>query len=339
MILVTGGTGLVGSHLLYNLTENNNVVRAIYRNEATLNKVKTVFSYYTDAFETRFKKIEWVKADINTVPELLEVFKEVSYVYHCAALISFDTADFDVLKKTNIEGTANIVNLCISEQVKKLCYVSSIAAIGSSTKLPLSEETLWDSEKNHSVYALTKYGAELEVWRGTQEGLDAVIVNPGVIIGPGFWNNGSGLFFTKMYKGMRFYTTGITGYIGVNDVVKTMQHLMESSIKNERYILVESHLSFKQFLETIANALQVKSPKYKAGNILLHIACYLDGLRCFVFKQQRLMPKAVVKASTSKTTYNTSKFKTDLGLNLEPIANVITKTAQLFKRSFFSVSR
>ncbi|MCO4822775.1 MAG: SDR family oxidoreductase, partial [Flavobacteriaceae bacterium] len=196
MILVTGGTGLVGSHLLYQLVKADQDIRAIYRSEDKLALVKKVFSYYTEDFEFLFSKIEWLKGDLNNIPLLEDAFKDVGYVYHCAAFISFDPSDYRQLRKINIDGTANIVNLSIINQVKKLCYVSSIAAVGQTeTNETINENTEWNKENHHSVYAITKYGAEMEVWRGTQEGLDAVIGNPGIIIGPGFWRAGSGSLF------------------------------------------------------------------------------------------------------------------------------------------------
>jgi nucleoside-diphosphate-sugar epimerase len=332
MILVTGGTGLVGSHLLFDLTKSNTVVRAIYRDETKLSNVKTIFSYYTDDFEAHFNKIEWVKADLNNIPALIDAFVNVDYVYHCAALISFNTSDFELLKKINIEGTANIVNLCLSEKIKKLCYVSSIAAIGSSTKGNLTEDAEWNPEEDHSVYALTKYGAELEVWRGTQEGLKAVIVNPGVIIGPGFWDSGSGLFFSKVKKGMYFYTTGVTGYIGVKDVVIIMQKLMLSDIKNERYILVAEHLSFNTFLNKIADVLEVKQPKFEAKKGVLIISSWLDRLKALVTRQPRLLNSSIIKSSQSKTLYNTNKFKKELQMDLQNISTVTSNTGKLFRR-------
>lgn len=330
MILVTGGTGLVGSHLLFKLTEGNTIIRAIYRDETKLDNVKMVFSYYTDNYEERFRNIEWFKADLNNIPDLIDAFSSVNYVYHCAALVSFNTSDFELLKKINIEGTANIVNLCISEKIKKLCYVSSIAAIGSSTKSDLTEETDWNPEDNHSVYALTKYGAELEVWRGTQEGLDAVIVNPGVIIGPGFWNSGSGLFFNKIKRGMWFYTTGITGYIGVEDVVRIMQKLMISPINNERFILITEHLSFKDFLNKIADALDANQPKFEAKKGILTIASWLDGMKMFITKKPRTLNSSIIKTSQNKTLYNTNKFKKEFQIDLQDISTVISKTGKLF---------
>ena len=177
---------------------------------------------------------------------------DIDYVYHCAALISFDTKDYYKLRKINIEGTANIVNLCITHKVKKLCYVSSIAALGNTLDQSIiTEETHWNTEADNSVYAISKYGAEIEVWRGAQEGLNSVIVNPGVILGPGFWHSGSGVLFKKVYKGLSHYVTGTTGYVDVIDVVEIMTQLIHSDINNQRYIIVSEigHLKTLQNMQ------------------------------------------------------------------------------------------
>ncbi|NNK86978.1 MAG: NAD-dependent epimerase/dehydratase family protein, partial [Flavobacteriaceae bacterium] len=207
MILVTGGTGLVGSHILFNLCKKHSRIRAIYRSESKIDKVRHVFSYYTDDTYL-FDRIEWIACDLIDLPRLRSVFGGISEVYHCAALVSIDPADYQRLRKSNIEGTANIVNLCLEFKVTKLGYLSSVAALGGKDlDKPVTEESAWNPDGDHHVYAITKYGAELEVWRGIQEGLRAVIVNPGIIIGPGFWKSSSGALFTRVSRGMKYYTT------------------------------------------------------------------------------------------------------------------------------------
>lgn len=178
MVLVTGGTGLVGSHLLLHLIENGENVRAIYRTKNNIQKAKSVFELYKK--EALFEKIEWLEADILDVPSLETAFINVDYVYHCAALISFDPKEEEALRKINIEGTANMVNFSIALGVKKFCFVSSIAALGDLAphETYITEETDWNPEKPHSDYAISKYGSEMEVWRAHQEGLDVIIVNP-----------------------------------------------------------------------------------------------------------------------------------------------------------------
>ena len=331
MILVTGGTGLVGSHLLYYLTQKHNCVRATYRSEKKIETVKHVFSYYSKDVESQFSKIEWIEATLNDIPKLTDAFKDITHVYHCAALVSFDPNDYYSLRKVNIEGTANIVNLCISNNIKKLCYVSSVAAIGDgSIKKELTEDTPWNPEADHSVYAITKYGAELEVWRGCQEGLNTVIVNPGIIIGPGYWNSSSGRLFKKVYSGIKYYTDSVSGYVDIDDVVKPMITLMESTIKNERYILVGENLSIKSFLENLASALKVKPPKKEASKLMLDIAWRLDWLSYFFTRKYRKITKQNVDSLTSHSYYSNKKIKTDLEYTFKAITASVLKVSQFF---------
>lgn len=317
MVLVTGGTGLVGSHLLLHLIENGENVRAIYRNETNIQKTKLVFELYKKA--DLFNKIEWLEADILDVPSLEIAFTNIDYVYHCAALISFDPKDEEKLRKTNIEGTANMVNFSIAKNVKKFCFVSSIAALGdlAAHETYITEETDWNPEKPHSDYAISKYGAEMEVWRAHQEGLDVIIVNPGVILGPipktKSKQQGSAELYTKVANGLSFYTLGSTGFIAIDDVVKTTYQLMKSEIKNERFTLIAANIVFKDILETIAEALNVKKPSIHAKPLLMNFLWIADGIFSTLFFQKRSLTKATAKASYSKNLYSNEKIKTALG--------------------------
>lgn len=331
MILVTGGTGLVGSHLLFKLTQKGHRVRAIFRNDKKIEAVKHVFSYYTDNVDAYFSKIEWVEGDITDIPKLTEAFKGITHVYHCAAFISFDPNYYHSLRQINIEGTANVVNLCISKNVEKLCYVSSIAAVGNEpSEALITEESSWNKDEDHSVYAITKYGAEMEVWRACQEGLDVVIVNPGVIIGPGFWRFGSGGFFKRIFKGLKYYTTGTTGYVSVDDVVNIMTLLMDGNIKNERYIVIAENLSFQSFFTKIANALNVEAPKKKASPLLLQIAWRMDWLRSKIKDKHRRLVRHSVNSIQSITDYDNSKIKRDLNYEFNSVDSAISSTSQHF---------
>lgn len=332
MILVTGGTGLVGSHLLYKLVESGKKVKAIYRTKEKIAAAKNVFSYYISDFENLFSKIEWIEASLNDIPNLERAFEHVTHVYHCAAFISFDTKDYHKLRRVNIEGTANIVNLCISYKVEKLCYVSSIATIGKEENSQLiTEETHWNPEAEQSVYSITKYGAEMEVWRGTQEGLDAIVVNPGVIIGPGFWRGGgSGSLIKMVYKGVSRYTKGVVGYVDVMDVVNPMIQLMESDITNERYILVSENLSYQDFFTKTATYLNVQAPKKLASKTLLSIAWRLDWLRSFVLNKRRRLFKQTTKTITTKAYFSNKKVTDALNYNFKTIDESLAETCQFF---------
>ncbi|SDG89035.1 NAD-dependent epimerase/dehydratase family protein [Winogradskyella thalassocola] len=336
MILVTGGTGLVGSHLLFQLLKSDEPIRAIYRREKTLDRVKNVFSYFSYDAETLFNKIEWLEADINDIPKLEDAFKDITHVYHCAAFVSFEPNRYNDLRKINIKGTANIVNLSISHQIKKLCYVSTIAAIGhhNNPEKLIDEQTDWNPENDNSVYAITKYGAELEVWRGTQEGLDAVIVNPGIILGAGYWNGGSsGSLFKRIYKGISYYNTGVTGYIDVWDVVRAMEQLMHSTIKNEGFILVAENLSFKTFFTKTAKYLGVKPPTKEAKSWLLGIAWRLDWLNHKLFGKRRSLAKQAAKSAISITHYDASKIKNTINFKFKPIDTSIEEVSKLFLKN------
>lgn len=333
MILVTGGTGLVGAHLLYELVSSGKNVRATYRREKTLKRVAHVFSYFSEQHDDLFKRIEWVEADLNDIPKLNIAFEGITHVYHCAAFVSFEPDKYHQLRKINIEGTSNIVNLCISHSVKKLCYVSSIAALGhhENPEQLINEQTAWNPEDDNSVYAITKYGAELEVWRGTQEGIDAVIVNPGIILGAGYWKGGSsGNLFRKIYEGMRYYVNGVVGYVDVFDVVDVMIKLMDSSVKNEGFILVSENLSFKDFQYKVANVLQVNPPKKEAKSWLLNIAWRLDWLNHKLFGKRRALAKQTAKSANSITKYDNSKIKNTLDFKFKPIDQSIEEICELF---------
>jgi nucleoside-diphosphate-sugar epimerase len=333
MILVTGGTGLVGSHLLYQLTKTEPKVRALFRNRDKINSVKHVFSYYTDKVEDQFSKIDWAEGDITNIPSLNTAFKGVSKVYHCAAFISFDVRDYHTLRQINIEGTANVINTCLAYNVEKLCYVSSIAATGKSeNNKPITEITPWNPEALHSVYAITKYGGEMEVWRGTQEGLNAVIVNPGVIIGPGYWKSGSGSLIRFVYKGVKRYTEGVGGYVDIFDVVNPMIELMESNTNNERFILVSENLSYKNFFTKIANQLHVNPPSKNASKTMLALAWRLDWLRANLMKKRRRLTKHTAKSLSTKSTYSNKKVIDTLNYSFKSIDDSIAEVCNYFKK-------
>lgn len=312
MILVTGGTGLVGAHLLLHLLENGENVRAIYRKKNNIQKTKSLFQHYDKL--ALFDAIEWVHADILDIPSLEHAFATITTVYHCAALISFDPKDENLLRKINIEGTANIVNFCLAKGVQKLCYVSSIAALGDLAphETIKTEETEWNPEKHHSDYAISKYGAEMEIWRGQQEGLNVIIVNPGIIIGPGFEDQGSGQLIKKIADGMLFYTSGSTGFVAVDDVVRMMYQLTQSTICNERFILIGQNIIFRDLFNTIADSLKVKRPSIEAKPFMIEIAWRLNWILSLFSLNRNTISKDTLRSSISKNDYSNNKIKTTL---------------------------
>lgn len=333
MILVTGGTGLVGAHLLLHLIQNDEQnIRAIYRNQSHIEKTKSFFNNNNSSH--LFSKIEWINADILNIPSLEIAFQNIEFVYHCAAFISFNPDDEEQLRKVNIEGTANIVNFCIDKNVTKLCYVSSIAALGDQpeTETFITEETLWNPEVLHSDYAISKYGAEMEVWRGFQEGLQVVIVNPGVILGDGFWEQSSGAFFKTVKKGLPFYTVGSTGYVAVTDVVKILFQLMRSSCNGERFIVVSENITFQNFINSIAEKLNVKKPKIEAKPWLLNSAWRVDWLVSTVFRTNRTLSKNGAKSLVNKEEFSNDKIVKHLNFSFEKIDGYLDKIISDFKK-------
>ena len=330
MILVTGGTGLVGAHLLYHLIKNDEKVRAIYRSEEKIEKVKEVFSFYSDN-TSLISKIEWFKADITDVPAMIPAFVGVKKVYHCAALISFNPKDYREMRKVNIHGTAIIVNLSIDAKIKKICFVGSIASVGDSLNGNIiTEDCEWNSQEDNSGYSITKFGAEMEVWRAGQEGVEVVIVNPGVILGSGFFNSGSGKLFNQVYNGFKFYTEGVTGFVGVKDVVEVMIKLMESTIKNERFILVSENKSFKEIFFSIADSLGKKRPSKKIKLWQTSIFWRVSSLLSLITGKEPLLSKYSAKSAHSFSKYSSEKIENSLSFQFEEIDKVIKRVSKNF---------
>ena len=329
MVLVTGGTGLVGAHVLLHLIENDENVRAIYRSPSSIEKTKSLFALYQKA--PLFEKIEWIEADILDIPSLENAFQNIDYVYHCAAFISFDPKDETIIRKTNIEGTANIVNFCLAKNVHKLCFISSIAALGDlkENEKIITEETEWNPEKSHSDYAISKFGAEMEIWRGQQEGLNSIIVNPGVILGPRIWKEGSGIIFNKIEKGFPFYTKGTTGFVAVTDVVQLMVQLMKSEIKNERFALVANTISFQELFNAMADALKVKRPWVYISPFVIGILWRLDWFFSTFFRTKRILDKETAIASYSESLYSNEKVKNTLEIDFLDIHHYINEVSNL----------
>lgn len=305
MILVTGGTGLVGSHLLYKLCGEYDTIRATKRATSDVSVVAKVFSYYTCQPEILLKKIEWVEADLSDYFDLRKCFDGVSQVYHCAALISFHKKDKNQTHIHNTQVTANIVNMCLDKNIQKLCHVSSVASLGKNNdETIINEGCEWVDNPENSNYSKSKYLAELEVWRGIEEGLNAVIVNPSIILGPGFWDKGSSSFFKKIDQGMPFYTSGKNGFVDVLDVVSIMIKLMNSEVHSQRFIINGSNTSFKILSEQIALVLGKESPKYLVSELLLGLAWRLSSIYSFFSGKNPMLTKETCLSATKSKLYD-----------------------------------
>ncbi len=326
MILVTGGTGLVGSHLLYYLSREKGEIRAICRRSSDLNGVKKVFAFYGEEGVKGFERIRWAEADLLDLSSLEEAFQGITQVYHCAALVSFITSDYHKMRRVNIEGTTNIVNLCISHKIKKLCYVSSVAAVESRADGEITDESdSWTNTAGKSGYAITKYGAEMEVWRASQEGIPVVIVNPGVILGSGPWHKGSGTLFRRIDAGLPFYTTGVTGFVDVQDVVEIMILLMKSDIRNERFILVAENLVYGDVLFQIADSMKKTRPRMRINKWMTEFIWRFEYLRSKVTLSPPLLTKHTARSSISNRPYSSQKVLDALDFSFTPIETCIKR--------------
>ena len=333
MILVTGGTGIVGAHLLLKCVKQNTKVVATYRREESLKKIETLFENLSLNHPEDFKTIQWIKAPLNDLTLLNNAFKNIDYVYHCAAKVTLADSKAEKLMKSNIEGTANIVNASIKHKIKKLVYVSSIAAIGAEKNIiTADEDSSWNSDQNHTAYAYSKYGAELEVWRGSQEGLNVVIVNPGVILAGELWGRSTATLFRDVANGMRFYPTGSVAVVSVEDVVNVLMKLMESDILNERFILVAKNISQKELLSKIAASIDIKPPNIPLKKWFLYSAFVFEKILRIMGIRKKILSIALIETLTSNQNYDGSKICGAINFHYSNIDETIKRIGTSFIR-------
>ena len=306
LVLVTGGSGLIGTHLMLNLLKAGVSVRALKRTSTNTIPIQKVFSHY-DCFEL-FQKIQWVEGDILDITSLEEAMEGATHVYHAAALVSFDPNDKEELYKMNIEGTSNVVNACLTQNIVKLCYVSSTAAVGKSKKGGVSvESNRWEEEEVTSNYAISKHYAENEVWRGIAEGLSAVMVNPCVIIGPGDLSRSSGTLYGTIKKGLKFYTSGANAFVDVRDVAESMIVLMDSDIESERFLLIGENLKYQELFIKIANSLGVKPPTILAQGFMVDLAWRVEKLKSWITRKPPVVTSESAKSAVSINKFSSQK--------------------------------
>jgi dihydroflavonol-4-reductase len=331
MIFLTGGTGLVGSHILLMLCRENISVRALKRKKSTLNICKKVFKYYNTSH--LFNKIDWCDGDINNVPLLEKYMASCDMVIHAAALVSFYRYDINNLKKTNIEGTANIMNVALELNIKKCIYISSVATLGRDlVNHKVDEDCIFKMSNKESNYAISKYFAEQEVWRASNEGLDVVILNPSIILGPGDWNKGSSKIFQKIYNGLKFYTTGSTGYIDVIDIANIVLLFLRNDIKNQRFILNGTNMNYRDAFNLIADEFGVKRATIKVTPFLKEIAWRFENFKSFFTNRPALLTKETAESSMRNSQYSTAKIKRILNYEFISFEESIKKYCLFFKQ-------
>lgn len=329
MIFVTGGTGLVGSHILLKLSQQGSRFRALKRESSSLNICKKVFKYY-NAIEL-YEKINWVEGDIIDIGSLEEAMQGCNMVLHCAAMVSFYPYDVDIMRKVNIEGTANVMNVALDSGIKRIGYVSSIAALGTNQNdLTINESCDFKLTKQVSNYAITKYLAEQEVWRASAEGIDVVVINPSVILGAGNWQTGSSQIFEKIYSGLKFYSTGSTGYVDVIDVAEILVKLLFSSAKNERYIVNGINLKYQDCFNKIAEVMRKPKATIKVTSFLKEFAWRIETVKSFLTGKKPLITKETANSAMSKKAYDSTKIKEFLSYEFTDFNTTINKYANWF---------
>jgi nucleoside-diphosphate-sugar epimerase len=291
-IFITGATGLLGSYLIKELTAQDTKIKALYRNEIP----------FSD------KNIDWIKGDISDISLLEETLAGVDEVYHCAGKVSFNPKDKQELFKTNIEGTANVVNACLDAGVRKLVHVSSVSALGRIRENNFVNESMqWSEETSNSVYGKSKYLAEMEVWRGIAEGLNALIVNPTIILGGNGWDRSSAEIFKTVYKEFPYYSEGVTGFVDVKDVVKAMITLMHSDNSGERFIISAENASYKQLFEMIAAAFNKKPPHKKITPFMAAAVWRFEAVKSLFTGKAPFITKETARTALAKVYFDNSK--------------------------------
>ena len=322
MILVTGATGFLGAELIRQLTRQGEAVRALKRGSSIV-----------PDFIKENPSVEWFEADINDISALEDAFEGVHEVYHCAALVSFDPKDKKELLRTNIEGTSNVVNLCVANNIR-LLHVSSVAALGNAKKGELiTEKDFWEYDANVHSYAISKYEGEMEVWRGIAEGLDAVIVNPSVIIGVAAGTTGSGAIFKLVKEGLSYYTKGATGIVDVADVAKSMIALMNSKETAERFTISAGNYHYKQFFKEIAEAFGVKPPSKEAKPWMMGIAWRASRMASLFTGNPPILTSDAAKSSLNESLYSNEKIKRTIGIQFKPLKQSIEEVCKGLKHN------
>lgn len=321
MIVLTGATGFLGSTLAYDLAKAGKSLRCLKRSSSTIpEKLK--------AFTTQ---ITWIDGDVNDVSALDQLLEGCTLLYHCAAIVSFNPAKTAALYHVNIEGTANVVNMALSKGVEKMIHVSSIAALGTVKQGLIDEEVYFEEGASTSAYSISKHKSEMEVWRGIAEGLNAVIVNPSVIIGPTEnWRGGFAPLVKRAKNGHRYYTDGVNGLVDVRDVSRAMQGLMESKTAKGRYILSAENVSFKDWFGQMNAFFGHPKPSKHISVFWLEFAWRVTALYSAIGRVRNLLPRSIAKSAYEQNFYNSDKVKQELGFSFTPVEKTIEQTCKAY---------
>lgn len=324
MILVTGGSGLLGTHLLYKLVSNGHAVRALRRESTSLENILRIFCWNNPSGESLFDRIEWVEGDILDIGSLTEAIEGVTEVFHCAALVSMDSSDRKRMQRVNRQGTANMVNVALDAGVNWFCHVSSIAALGSPEgNAYVDEASPWNTDARHSDYSMTKFAAEREMWRAMEEGLKGVIVNPSVILGPGPGSKGSCLFYKALDKGLKYYPSGTNGFVDVRDVVDVMFRLLEEKVVGERYIISGGNHSYHDLFSAMSRLIGKTGPSIQIPGSILRRLWIFDLIRSAMTGQSMVLTRESARIATESTYYSAERVQQALDFRFRPLEETL----------------
>jgi len=329
--LVTGGTGMLGSHLILSLLERGDEVTAIVRSKESVEKVKHVFRFYrNEGVDELVERVTWVEGNLVCYTFVEELVAQCDIAYHCAATVSFNPLRKNEVIQFNTEITANVVDAALKHG-KRIIHVSSIASLSTPTNGDeVDEHCHWKSTKGESGYSISKFYSEMEVWRGIEQGLNAAMVNPAVIIGPGDWRFGSPSFFKAVSNGLPFYTNGGTGFVDVRDVVAAMISITDRNISGESFVLLGENALYRDFLGMIANTIGKRSPFIEANRLLLGIGWRLEYLRSLLFGSEPIVTKELAKPANRFTRYSSKKANAWLNMEFRPLTEMVEHTGRCF---------
>ncbi|MCX6308582.1 MAG: NAD-dependent epimerase/dehydratase family protein [Bacteroidia bacterium] len=332
LTLLTGSTGLLGGHLLVHLYLAGKKVRCLVRSSSSLKQIRLICSFYNLSFEELKNSVEWVEGNTLDFVGLCDLMENVDEVYHCAAMVSFHPKNRTELLQTNVIGTSNMVDAALKAKVKKFCFISSIAALGTTPDhSPIHEDTPRKIDDYSSAYSESKFRSELEVWRANSEGLNAVIVNPGVILGPGDPSKGSLLLFKTGKKGMPFYTKATTGYVDVRDVCNVSIQLMEKEHYKKRFILVSENAHNGTIFGLIAKEFGKKPPSFLAGKALLKMGVLLSTVTGWMTNKTPQLTSATIRSVQNPQSYSNERVRKLLDYTFIPLQKTISDTADFLK--------
>ena len=334
LVFLTGSTGLIGGHLLVHLFNCKYQIRALIRSTSSFEQLRLICNFYGISFQNLHDSVEWVYGDTLDYVGLLESMAGVEEVFHCAALVSFNQKNNEELLRTNVRGTANMVDSALECGVRRFCFISSIGSLGSENDNGLIDENSFrDPNKKNSTYSESKFLSELEVWRGSVEGLNVVILNPGVVLGSGRLDKGSLLLFGVARKGMPFYTEATTGYVDVRDICSIAIELMSKDIFGKRFILVSENIDNKQLFKLIANEFGKKGPSVHAGKVILNIAAFLSMVIGKFTGNVPQLTNETVKTAQNPQRYSSKQIIETLNYKFIPIKKTIGDIAEFIKKN------